>query len=90
MIKDLQKKSREDEEEKARKDQKIQALGEEFEDFTWDSFLLKELKVESNSLLQLQYKSSADKYIVGFIAVWRIDVRERLEAVVSLSKFMLI
>ena len=38
----------------------------------------------------LQYKSSADKYIVGFIAVWRIDVRERLEAVVSLSKFMLI
>ena len=33
------------------------------------------------------YKNAADKRAVGFIADWRIDVRERQEAVVCLSKF---
>ena len=102
MIRDLQKKAKEDEEEKARKDQKIAALEGQFEDFNdyvKDNMVpIKEIVLGPKRMSQKDreyevervtrsYKRAADKKAVGFIADWRIDVRERQEAVVRLSKF---
>ena len=99
MIRDLQKKAKE---EKARKDQKIAALEGQFEDFNEymkDNMVpIKEKVLGPKRMSQKDreyevervtrsYKRAADKKAVGFIADWRIDVRERQEAVVRLSKF---
>ena len=79
MTKDLQKKYRQDEGEKV--DQNIQVLEEQFETPLYS----RSWKIESSSLLQ--YKSSTDKFTVGFITVGRIDVGNRLEGVIKLNKF---